>query len=444
MQEVTVDLTVSAKDAIIPDVFDFSETEDKPLRRRIIAVSEGRHNGINFSGDEIRLMVEDAIRLKEEENRAYFAVPLVLDHSYRFIDKVGSTFNLFYDEERKAAIADVEFWQFTSMLKEIAERVKRDPENTYFSVRVRGQLRDDNSITDLKLIHIAPVLEPADSNARIIGELKDEGVNMSKTDELVDLGAVPNNPSGYKKAEMNTPWSKPNLEDFTDKSWDELSDQEKRKIASHFAWSPKMPPNTFSDLKLPHHRPSDGAVVWNGVRAAMAALMGAIGGVQIPSADKRKVYSHLAAHYKEFDKTPPNFEALEEALELLSDFALNIDEKTDSSMEVELQEKITKLEEQVKDLTAKLSEANSKLNEADAKLNEADEKVTLMAEILALDNEVDKEFLRSLSKEQLEKYKADLERRGTKTTEKSLSGSTDEDPFELAKKYFGPVEEEVN
>lgn len=67
-----------------------------------------------------------------------------------------------------------------------------------------------------------------------------------------------------------------------------------------------------------------------------------------------------------------------------------------------------------------------------------------MAEILALDNEVDKEFLRSLSKEQLEKYKADLERRGTKTTEKSLSGSTDEDPFELAKKYFGPVEEEVN
>jgi hypothetical protein len=426
MREVTVDLSISAKEAIIPDIFDFSETDDKPLKRRIVAVSEGVHNGIRFSGDEIRRMVEDAIKLKEEENRDYFATPLVLDHSYRFLDKVGSTFNLSYDEEGKAAIADIGFWQFTPMLKEVAERVKQDPENTYFSVRVKGKLTDDDLIYDLKLIHIAVVLEPADSNARIIEKLESQREDSDISD-TIELGVIPSNPSGYKKSEGNSSWSKPTLKDFTDKSWEELSDQEKRRIASHFAWSPKMPPNTFTDLKLPHHRPSDGAVVWNGVRAAMAALMGARGGVNIPPTDKRKVYSHLAAHYKEFDKTPPNFEALEEAFELLSDFALNIDRKENLPMEAELQEKIADLEKQVAELTAKLKEA--------------DEKITLMAEIIALDPDVDKEFLKSLIKEQLEKYKVELERRITiETTEKSRNDKNKPDPFELASKYFGPVE----
>jgi cell division protein FtsB len=435
MQEMTVDLTLSAKEAIVPDVFDFSVSDDEPLKRRIVAVSEGIHNGIVFNGEEIRRMVEDAIELKRREGREYFATPLVLDHSYRFLDKVGSTFNLAYDEERKAAIADVEFWNFTPMLKEVAERVKQDPENTYFSVRVRGQLRDDNSITDLKLIHIAVVLEPADSNARIIGELNEkEDFDMSDmSSDVVDLGVVPNNPSGYKKAEINTPWSKPRLQDFTSKDWSELSDQEKRRIAAHFAWSPKMPPNAFTDLKLPHHRPSDGAVVWNGVRAAMAALMGARGGVQIPAADKRKVYSHLAAHYKEFEKTPPNFEALEEAFALLSDFALNMDGDEDKNMEADLQEKIADLEKQNAELQAMVKELDERLKDLDAKAD-------LMAEIIAIDSQVDRDFLKSLNREQLEKYKADLERRFTKTTEKSLSDTTTTDPHELALKYFGPVE----
>ncbi|RLI75993.1 hypothetical protein DRP05_13690 [Archaeoglobales archaeon] len=380
-------------------------------------------------------MVDAAIQLKEQEGRDYFAAPLVLDHSYRFLDKVGSTFNLFYDEERKAAIADVEFWNFTPMLKEVAERVKRDPENTYFSVRVRGRLKDDNSITDLKLIHIAVVLEPADSNARIIGELNEkEGFDMSKLDEVFDFGVVPEHPWKYGKTDK--PWRKPALQDFTSSSWEELSNEEKINITGHYAWAPKNPPDKFTDLKLPHHDPKTHAVSWPGVRAAMAALMGARGGVNIPAGDKRKVYNHLAAHYKEFDKTPPNFEALEEAFELLrdfSDFALNSDNKTESNMEAELQEKIANLEKEKAELEAKV-------NDLTEKIKEADEKLTLMAEIISIDPQVDRDFLKSLNKEQLEKYKADLERRFTKTTEKSLSGNQTMDPYELALKYYGPAE----
>lgn len=113
-------------------------------------------------------------------------------------------------------------------------------------------------------------------------------------------------------APEDTEWSAPMLGDFTSESWDDLSDAEKRRIAGHYAWAPSVPPERFSDLKLPHHRPSDGRVVWNGVRAAMAALLGARGGVDIPDGERRAVYNHLASHYRQFDKEPPEFRWVED------------------------------------------------------------------------------------------------------------------------------------
>ncbi len=48
-------------------------------------------------------------------------------------------------------------------------------------------------------------------------------------------------------------------------------------------------------------------VVWRGVVAAMTVVNGARGGVDIPDADRRKVYDHFAAHYAGFDEEPPEF-----------------------------------------------------------------------------------------------------------------------------------------
>ncbi|MEM0050681.1 MAG: hypothetical protein QXW39_09150, partial [Candidatus Bathyarchaeia archaeon] len=42
----------------------------------------------------------------------------------------------------------------------------------------------------------------------------------------------------------------------------------------------------------------------------MQALLGARGGVDIPAADRRSVYVHLARHYAQFDREPPPLEAL--------------------------------------------------------------------------------------------------------------------------------------
>ncbi|NPV30651.1 MAG: Clp protease ClpP [Firmicutes bacterium] len=113
-------------------------------------------------------------------------------------------------------------------------------------------------------------------------------------------GVVPKDVSRETAPEDET-WEAPNLEDFTDKSWDELSDDEKRRIAGHYAWAPKMPPDRFSDLKLPHHRPSDGAVVWAGVANAAARLPQ----TDIPDEDLEEVQDHLGSHYRQFGRTPP-------------------------------------------------------------------------------------------------------------------------------------------
>ena len=126
-------------------------------------------------------------------------------------------------------------------------------------------------------------------------------------------GSVPPNVSSVKAPE-DAAWSKPTLGDYTDKSWPDLSDAEKRHIAGHCAWSAAMPPTKFEDLKLPHHDPKSGEVNWKGVFSAMGALNGARGGAAIPDADKEHVRAHLAAHYRQFGKEPPDKDAADVAV----------------------------------------------------------------------------------------------------------------------------------
>lgn len=59
-----------------------------------------------------------------------------------------------------------------------------------------------------------------------------------------------------------------------------------------------------SSYKLPYRR-ADGTLVWAGVRAAMAALLGARGGVQIPESDRGAVYNVLKSGYEAFEKDAP-------------------------------------------------------------------------------------------------------------------------------------------
>jgi len=78
-----------------------------------------------------------------------------------------------------------------------------------------------------------------------------------------------------------------------------------------FAWFDRSVPEEFGSYKLPHHDIIDGrlSVVWRGVAAAMQALLGARGGVDIPASDRRGVYNHLRRHYLMFDRMPPDYHA---------------------------------------------------------------------------------------------------------------------------------------
>ena len=136
---------------------------------------------------------------------------------------------------------------------------------------------------------------------RHLREIRSEEVAV----ELEVRGMVPSH-GGRSYGRSERPWSAPTLRDFGHDSWPE-DEAERRRIAAHFAWAADL--DSFGSLKLPHHEPSKtglGPVNKRGVIAAIAALNGARGGVDIPREDRRRVYAHLARHLRDdFDTEPP-------------------------------------------------------------------------------------------------------------------------------------------
>lgn len=164
------------------------------------------------------------------------------------------------------------------------------------------------------------LLRPIELGSSILTVHDEQPTLVERVKEIVknffgmpELAAVPYKDTG--KAAIGTSWSGPSLSDLSDTSFPSMDDAEKRRVMGHFAWTANNPPESFSDLKLPHHQASKtsiGPAVWRGIAAAMAALMGARGGPDIPSGDKQSVYNHLSRHYVQFEKEPPKFEMLGE------------------------------------------------------------------------------------------------------------------------------------
>lgn len=91
------------------------------------------------------------------------------------------------------------------------------------------------------------------------------------------------------------------------------------KYRKGFVWYDSEDPENFGSYKLPIVDVINGEphAVWRGVVAAMAALLGARGGVDIPDNERRGVYNHLARYYKKFGEDPPEFEAVDSVLSLM-------------------------------------------------------------------------------------------------------------------------------
>ncbi len=165
------------------------------------------------------------------------------------------------------------------------------------------KLRRGYEYTKWELLEFSIVPVPANQNAL---RLMAKGLSMGGETMAEYKAVVPYADHGTSE----TDWSAPTLADFTSEAMADLSLTERRRIAAHYTWTANMPPEAFTDLKLPHHRAAHtgvGPAIWRGVAAAMAVLLGGRGGVDIPDGDRRGVYNHLARHYAQFDKEPPEF-----------------------------------------------------------------------------------------------------------------------------------------
>ncbi len=150
------------------------------------------------------------------------------------------------------------------------------------------------------LLEHSDVSVPANVDAEIVAVAKSMGADDKMLCELfgecaLELkAAIP-----YKKTPLDDPKAK----------WDaarEIRAADTATLKIMCAWYDAENPDVKSSYKLPHHRAAaPHKCVWKAVSAAMAALLGARGGVDIPAGDRKAVYNHLAKHYADFDKEPP-------------------------------------------------------------------------------------------------------------------------------------------
>lgn len=140
-------------------------------------------------------------------------------------------------------------------------------------------------VTKAELLDISAVPVPGDPNALIVRH------NISTRE------AIP--PHTTPKADEDEPWDASEV-------LKQVEGREQLRLI-HAWYNENADPDVKSSYKLPHHF-ADGRVVWRGVAAAMARLFQSE--TQIPDADRRGVYNHLARHYRQFDREPPAFHAM--------------------------------------------------------------------------------------------------------------------------------------
>jgi len=102
-----------------------------------------------------------------------------------------------------------------------------------------------------------------------------------------------------------------------DAEWDaaaEVSKADVDDLKIMCAWMDSENPDIKSSYKFPHHKASgQHAVVFRACAAAIAVLNGARGGANIPSADRKGVYNHVAKHIRDdFDAEPAPLKSIEE------------------------------------------------------------------------------------------------------------------------------------
>ncbi|RJX15215.1 hypothetical protein CW703_07175 [Candidatus Bathyarchaeota archaeon] len=317
----------------------FEKTQLQPvLKVKGIAIKAGMSRNYNiYLEDELKAAVKSLI-----------GKPMYLEH-VAADNAIGKITNAWWDDKEKAIWYEAEIYD-----DEIANKIKAGliqhvsiAADYEILEPVNGKIPHGLQFTELSLVAVPGIPE---TNIQVMEKLFEkmnyahkfrEGEKMEKT-----LEKVVKHTRSYVKAPEDTAWS------FTAEDGNELLERGGWELYREaHAWYDPDKADTKAGYKLPHHKIVNGkfAVVWRGVVAAMAALMGARGGVDIPASDRRGVYNHLAKHYEEFGREPPAYETaklefqledLNGKLEALTDEVQRISHKVNLIMEGLLPKKL--------------------------------------------------------------------------------------------------------
>ena len=233
---------------------------------------------------------------------------------------------------------------------------------------------------DVELLEVSQVLVPANPNAiqrALCGDdpIACEIAKKIKEDIMEKQSAwraIPYSRHGdVPKADEDTRWDGPA----------EVAPADVEDLKMMCLFEDKNNLDIKSGYKGPHHHHQKPyRVVWNGVRAAMAALLGARGGfADIPEAERKSAYNHLVKHYQQFEKEPPEYKQYSEeelkamfpdiygkqvSLEDLEKLIRQVDEKLDAKLQIasEVRQINKKLDEAISllhDLSAMQADANA-------------------------------------------------------------------------------------
>lgn len=307
-------------DAVKQGVGSFEILSIKPLRIRGEAIKEGRWNRYYYPANEIEI---GAPTLK--------GCPIVVDHGKGVKDIVGEVTESIWNKVNKKLIFEGDIINV-----EISELIRR---GLVRGVSIGAEFEPINTgkgltVSKIKFYELALTTHPACPNG--IKEILHKDLNVIKDkvnrggemeDKITEeLSVVPF--KSYPKADMNMSWS------FTAADGNRLIERGGMSLFKRaHTWFDAANADNKGAYKLPHHKIMGVGLktIWRGVAAAMAVLMGARGGVNIPAAEKKSAYNHLAKHYREFDKEPPRFGGALGELE---------DESAEGTISEEIKEKV--------------------------------------------------------------------------------------------------------
>ena len=220
--------------------------------------------------------------------------------------------------------------------------------------------------------------------------------------------------------------------------WDasvEIKKSEAKDLKVMCTWYDSKDAESKGSYKLPHHAGDKGyPVIWNGVKAAMGALMGARGGVILPDPDRKGVYDHLAKHYKQFDKDIPEFKELDE-----------LDKSFIDRISNKIKDRLGLVETKVGRVLSKANE--TKLSTAADDIVKAIEKIqTVLASveknIKKEDSEMDKKEVKEIIEEVIDEKLGTFQKTLDEKLDELLSKKSEEDKEEKDEEGEGEEDED--